>query len=319
MVSIIIPVYNVAPYLQKCLQSCSSQIYQDLEIIAVDDGSTDASGRILDEYAQTEKRLKVIHQKNAGLQAARRKGMEHATGDYVYFLDSDDTLPDIHTLQCMVDLFTDAGVQIVVGRVNMEKEGKVCLFPSDVFDRVDASVYLTRYLLCGRTGWNVCGKLYRISTLKRISNNPIHVTSGEDALYLIMLVAGLNGSICMTDRPVYNYFIRPGSISQSKSVRYIEDNFSVADYVAEALKDSVSDSYLTAFRLLCFSGSFRYGWLGKNHPLYQKVLTQYQRTPGVLRLFKRNKALRIWLLIHFGDFLSKHIYHNMIPNEGQNN
>lgn len=90
--SIIIPVYNVAPYLRKCLDSVIGQAFTDWEAICVDDGSTDESGRIINGYAQKDQRIKVIHQKNAGLSAARNSGMEAATGEWVCFLDGDDTL-----------------------------------------------------------------------------------------------------------------------------------------------------------------------------------------------------------------------------------
>lgn len=90
--SVIIPVYNVAPYLRECLDSVLAQTFGDWEAICVDDGSTDESGAILDEYAAKDKRIKVIHQHNAGVSAARNLGLEHANGEYVGFVDADDKL-----------------------------------------------------------------------------------------------------------------------------------------------------------------------------------------------------------------------------------
>lgn len=95
LVTIIIPVYNVRNYLEACLASVQKQTYTKLEIIIVDDGSTDGSGVFCDEYAKTDPRAKVIHQANAGLSAARNRGIEEASGDYITFLDSDDAItPD---------------------------------------------------------------------------------------------------------------------------------------------------------------------------------------------------------------------------------
>ena len=88
--SIIIPVYNVAPYLRECLDSVLAQTLTDWEAICVDDGSTDGSGAILDEYAAKDKRFRVIHQKNAGVSAARNKALDEALGDWICFLDGDD-------------------------------------------------------------------------------------------------------------------------------------------------------------------------------------------------------------------------------------
>ena len=89
-VSIIVPVYNTAKYLPACIESLIGQTYQNLEIILVDDGATDDSGKIADEYAKKDTRIKVVHQKNGGQSAARNRGLEIASGDFVGFIDSDD-------------------------------------------------------------------------------------------------------------------------------------------------------------------------------------------------------------------------------------
>ena len=90
LISIIVPVYNVEPYLNKCLDSIVNQTYKKLEIILIDDGSTDNSGLICDEYASKDNRIIVVHQKNKGLSAARNVGLNIAKGDYIAFVDSDD-------------------------------------------------------------------------------------------------------------------------------------------------------------------------------------------------------------------------------------
>lgn len=89
-ISIIIPVYNVAKYLEKCLDSAVNQTLRDIEIICINDGSTDNSGKILDDYAKKDNRIKVIHKKNEGAAVARNLGLDEAIGDYIMFLDSDD-------------------------------------------------------------------------------------------------------------------------------------------------------------------------------------------------------------------------------------
>lgn len=102
-VSIVIPVYNVEAYLEECVESVLNQTYQDFEIIFIDDGSTDRSGEICDNYARKDNRMRVIHQANAGLSAARNKGIDVAKGQYIYFLDSDDIIiPE--TLELLVEI-----------------------------------------------------------------------------------------------------------------------------------------------------------------------------------------------------------------------
>lgn len=92
LVSIIIPVYNVEKYLPECLESVINQIYSKLEIILVDDGSPDKCGEICDKYAAIDSRIKVIHKENGGVSSARNAGIDISTGDWIYFMDSDDTI-----------------------------------------------------------------------------------------------------------------------------------------------------------------------------------------------------------------------------------
>ena len=101
LLSVIIPVYKVEKYLRQCVDSVINQTYKNLEIILVDDGSPDNCGKICDEYAEKDKRVKVIHQLNKGLSGARNTGTEQASGEYIAFVDSDDWL-DVHMYE---DLF----------------------------------------------------------------------------------------------------------------------------------------------------------------------------------------------------------------------
>lgn len=115
LISIIVPVYNVADYLDRCMHSILSQTYQALEIILVDDGSTDASPAKCDEYARKDSRIKVIHKKNGGLSDARNAGLEIASGDYIGYVDSDDWIePDMY--ECMYRACVGHGAQIAVCR-----------------------------------------------------------------------------------------------------------------------------------------------------------------------------------------------------------
>lgn len=94
MISVIVPVYNVEKYLERCIDSILKQTYSDLEILLIDDGSSDNSGKICDEYAKKDNRIKVIHKKNGGISDVRNVGIENAKGDYIGFVDSDDYIAD---------------------------------------------------------------------------------------------------------------------------------------------------------------------------------------------------------------------------------
>ena len=114
MVSIVVPVYNVEKYLKQCVESLINQTYKDIEIILVDDGSKDNSGKICDEYSEKYEFIRVIHKENAGLGMARNTGMENAKGDYVDFMDSDDYLkPD--TVEKLVKALEETGADTCLG------------------------------------------------------------------------------------------------------------------------------------------------------------------------------------------------------------
>lgn len=103
-ISVVVPIYNVEPYLNQCVKSILDQTYTNLEIILVDDGSPDNCPQICDDYAKIDERIKVVHKKNGGLSSARNAGIEFATGDYIVFMDSDDFWDDNMAIQKCIDV-----------------------------------------------------------------------------------------------------------------------------------------------------------------------------------------------------------------------
>lgn len=111
-VSIVLPIYNVEKYLNRCIKSILNQTYSDLEVILVDDGSPDGCPRLCDEWSKKDKRIKVVHKKNAGLGMARNTGIDMATGDFICFFDSDDFI-DPHTIQEAIEVVEKTGAGIL--------------------------------------------------------------------------------------------------------------------------------------------------------------------------------------------------------------
>ena len=122
-VSVIIPVYNVRNYVSQCLESVVRQTFQNLEIFVIDDGSTDGSGELCDGFAETDSRILVLHTENHGLSAARNLGLDHASGDYLSFLDSDDWMePD--TIETLLNTVLRTGVDVAAARRYQEFVGE---------------------------------------------------------------------------------------------------------------------------------------------------------------------------------------------------
>lgn len=115
-ISVIVPVYNVEKFLAQCLESLVQQTYKNLEIIIVDDGTSDGSDKIYKTYAEKDNRIKIIKQKNAGVSVARNTGLAAATGQYVHFIDSDDYI-DIDYYEKMINSATDIFPDIIAGSV----------------------------------------------------------------------------------------------------------------------------------------------------------------------------------------------------------
>ena len=170
LVSIIIPVYNVEKYLDRCVQSVKEQTYQDLEIILVDDGSTDHSGELCDKYAKADSRMIAIHKENGGLSSARNRGMEIAQGKYITFLDSDDYLAEDFiekTLKMCEDTHSQIGImqmQYVAENTNScvkgSQSGEIRTLSSE--EAIEASFYQVLFSCCAPS------KLYQASVLKGI-------------------------------------------------------------------------------------------------------------------------------------------------------
>ena len=112
-VSFIIPCYNVEPYIEKCINSITRQTISEIEIIPVDDGSPDGTGKILDRLAEKDPRIKVIHKENAGVSAARNSGLQLAIGDYIVFVDGDDFIAEDYA-EYMLTLINQTGADVFV-------------------------------------------------------------------------------------------------------------------------------------------------------------------------------------------------------------
>lgn len=163
IISIIVPVYNTATQLPRCIDSILRQTFEKIEVILVDDGSTDNSGTICDEYKKSDDRIKVIHKENGGLGSTRVAGIMMATGSYVGFVDSDDWI-DENMYYELTQVMSDRDADIVVGGYLIEKSGKsTCTFEIGADISMD-NLHAAREMFAStQFNWSLCDKLYKRS------------------------------------------------------------------------------------------------------------------------------------------------------------
>lgn len=213
-ISVIIPVYNTAAFLDDCLSSVVRQTYLDLQIILIDDGSTDTSGSLCDLWAEKDNRIQVIHQKNAGVSAARNAGLCAASGDLIAFLDSDDTLPP----EAYEQLVTGMGnADLVMGRTrNMAEDGTLLAYEGlpDIALQRDAFLLELFEERSGCYLGYLVDKLIRRESLEQhqIRFDPA-IRMNEDRLFLTEYLIHSDG-ISLTDAVVYHYRQRSSSVMQ---------------------------------------------------------------------------------------------------------
>lgn len=249
MISVIVPVYKVEKYLEKCVNSILCQSYSDLEIILVDDGSPDNCGKICDELALKDKRIRVIHQKNKGLAAARNAGLVIAHGKYVAFVDSDDTIESgaYLMLHNMIETY-DADIAICECRKVTENELLKQVEYSNYEDELLDNNKLWE-LVFGQLNNSSCNKLYKRGFIGDLQF-PENVVHGEDLLFNIEYLAKCNIGV-YNEAPVYNYLSRNNSITRSSFNENVFFEIVAKDKAKELVKKYMPIQLKNA-ELFCF-------------------------------------------------------------------
>ena len=235
MISVIIPVYNVEPYLRKCLDSVVNQTYKDLEILIIDDGSTDGSGAVCDEYADADERIRVFHTENRGLSCARNLGLDEAKGEWIGFVDSDDWIePDMY--EVLIDRALETGADVVECGVYREYPDKAIENRKKSF--MFADVGAVHALLRGENFNTVWNKLWRYKSLEAIRFPEGIVYEDIATTYKVLYY-----SECVCTIPVskYHHSQRQGSISKTSSLKSFADNWVSNKERYEFLKEIIDD------------------------------------------------------------------------------
>ena len=213
MISVIVPCYNTEKFIRKCIESILTQTYKNLEIILVDDGSTDNTGNICDWYASKDDRIKVLHGKNGGSSAARNKGMAIAKGDYITFVDSDDWIKK-DTYKYLISLMAKYHADCALGRTlgSYEKDNKVFFEKGTCqSDKLMISNDAIKMVLVG--GGGACNKLIKKELL--VGESFAEGVTNEDELFMIKIYSK-SKKVILGGKHTYCYRINPDSVTHLK-------------------------------------------------------------------------------------------------------
>jgi len=243
-ISIIIPVYNVKPFISRCLDSVIAQTYKNLEILLINDGSTDGGGSLCDEYAAIDNRIRVIHKANSGLSSALNIGLDNFTGDYLGFVDSDDwvekemyeqllSAAKLMNVPISVSGFTKSYDTYTVQMMNNKQ------IPDDVISTENMLLYpLKRDDYMGFCGY-VWNKLYRADVIdKKGLRFDEKLRYGMDVLFYTQAILANKNTGVYIIRSLYNYYQRDTAISKTKSVDIRQDILVAYKKIEELLSDN---------------------------------------------------------------------------------
>ena len=232
-ISVIVPVYKVEAYLPECVRSLEAQTFSDIEIILVDDGSPDNCGQFCDEFAEWDNRIRVIHQKNAGLSAARNSGIDVARGRYICFVDSDDLVAPNYC-QILFDLLDGTEYDFSFCGVCRFLDGSVPEPMAEGRTYAVTNAEYTAMQLNRKTEFGVWNKLFRRELFDKIRFAPgkLH----EDVIFSADMLRTLHGGTIATEQQLYYYRQRKGSIVADTAEKCSPDRVFAGEYLLNTVR-----------------------------------------------------------------------------------
>lgn len=315
LISIIVPVYNVEEHFEKCLDSILSQSYQNIEVILVNDGSTDKSGQICNSYSERDKRIIVIHQKNEGAAMARCNGYNASSGKYIYFIDGDDYI-DLNTIQILYDNLVKSGADIVVGQFCDDYDGYLYVPERAVYGEFTGeeiiSLLKTNYLYDYKTQiagvqTGLCSRLYKREILEGILDKGKGLWMGEDAICNLNIILRAKKLVVLHD--VLYYYVRHKNEATMKAPDilwsgYIDFWNAIRDFDEEHyFKDQLPLRMVFYTNRIVFN-SFDYF---RSHHSYTRFLKQMRKEP-IIEIMVENNHVNSYYKNHFfyENFKNRH-------------
>lgn len=304
LISIIIPAYNVEKYLNRCLETVVNQTYENIEIILIDDGSTDQTPILCDTWATKDQRIKVVHKRNEGLSAARNTGMEYATGKYVGFVDSDDWI-ELDMFKYLYQLINKYHVEAAFCDFRRLKDKKKVKNEKElVIIRTDEE--LDRYFYRidgGKSSYAVWCGLYNRDVIKNIKF--IIGEINEDVLFRYEVYKNIR-KIAFSNLCKYNYFINEAGITKGKLSQKDYSLFRIWDYIVEQEKNTCNYEYAVLNRKRATYTLYVKGVLCGNENVEKNTLNDWkQDIKRDYSVLKKGKVLNftrkfvLWFIYKF--------------------
>lgn len=272
LISVIVPVYNVEAYLNKCIDSILKNDYQNIEVILVDDGSSDHSGKICDEYEQVDGRVSVIHKENGGLSSARNVGLKLAKGDFITFVDSDDSITS-NMFRVMLKSALEHNADIVqCGYDRVDELGKIRSTETDSFQLLtDQKSIFKAFFVSGMIRFPSQMKLYRRKLLENhwFVEGKLH----EDVMFISDILNSIKRYVIIPD-VCYVYLLRKNSIMRSRFSEKRLDVLYAHQYAMNNYKEYASGYVYYYERHICLSCFNLYYLLyfSKGEKRYYKII-----------------------------------------------
>ena len=294
-ISVIVPVYNVEAYLERCVESILQQTYAHFELILINDGSTDSSGQICDHLASQYENIKVYHIENAGVSNARNMGIQLATGSWVTFIDSDDFVTQDY-LATLASAVERVNVGFAIAPLHHIKNGIVTDIPSHSgkTELWSTEETMKELLMTTRTSFFPVAKLFKRDLLADEKfNTNYHLA--EDALFLTELLLKTRCSCVFIDKPVYYYDHREGSATTSVN-RHVFDTIEVYQQIIAQVSQAFPNLKYELINRECWSYI----------TVYDKIIftsrEEYQKEKAELRNWIVQHRREIWKDAYFTTF-----------------
>ena len=294
-ISVIVPVYNVETYLERCVESILQQTYAHFELILINDGSTDSSGMICENLASRHENIKVYHLENAGVSNARNTGIKLATGAWITFIDSDDFVTQDY-LATLASAVEGVNVGFVIAPLHHIKNGIVTDLPphSGKTELWSTEETMKELLMTTRTSFFPVAKLFKRDLLADEKfNTNYHLA--EDALFLTELLLKTRCSCVFIDKPVYYYDHREGSATTSVN-RHVFDTIEVYQQIIAQVSQAFPNLKYELINRECWSYI----------TVYDKIIftsrEEYQKEKAELRNWIVQHRREIWKDAYFTTF-----------------